>query len=77
LEWYERDIGYLLICVANHFALGLLVGFCVFWLTSTTLLRWQSVLRIQDSHIRGISLFLALSLSVVVHLWEDYYIKRF
>jgi len=77
MNWWQEFIEYCLIRLELHFLLGLAVGLLVFSLTSTILSLGCWGLKKGDSSIPIISLLLALSLSVVVHMWEDYFIRWF
>jgi hypothetical protein len=56
-----------------HWVLGFGVGLLLFWLTSTTLLKFSCFQnKIGVFSIRGFSLLVALLCSVVVHIAEDY-----
>lgn len=77
LEWYERGIEYCLLRSGCHFLLGFWVAWSLYLLTSTILLRGRSVLRMDESSIHIISVLLAVSFAVVLHILEDYLLKKF
>lgn len=76
-EWFSRPLEQLFWASTGHFLLGFCVGFVAFSLTSTILLRMRSVFNIQDSSILIISILVSVSLSVAVHILEDYLLMRF
>lgn len=75
----EATIGYALYCEVMHFVLGFVVALSVYWLTSTIfcgLLILKSGQK--DAYcIRRCSLLLAVSLSVVAHILQDYTLNWF
>lgn len=77
MEWYQKPLEYLAWASIGHFLLGFWVVVSAHSLISTILLRWRQELDIGDSSIRIISLLVSLSLGVVVHILEDFYLKRF
>jgi len=75
----EHAIGYALYCIMMHFGLGFSVGASAFWLTSTIFpgLSIRKSGQQDASGIRLCSLLLALSLSVVAHILQDYTLNWF
>jgi hypothetical protein len=75
--WYQLEVWQMAVAIGLHFCLGFLVAVSVFCLTSTILSHYSLVLKIQDSFILWFSLLFALSFSVLVHIWQDYYLRLF
>lgn len=76
-EWYYKPLEQLFWASTGHFLLGCVLGASVYSLISTILLRWQQELNMGDSSIHIISLLVSLSLAVVVHILQDFYLQRF
>jgi hypothetical protein len=60
-----------------HFVLGFFVGWLVYWSTLTILSHLSFTKGISGSFIHTLALLLALSVSVLAHLWEDYTLNIF
>jgi hypothetical protein len=75
--WTSLKFSYIIAAITLHFLLGFVVAVLVYWLTSTILSRYSSILNMEDFFIKRFSLLLALSLSVVVHIWEDFVLRLF
>ena len=59
-----------------HYALGFFVGLLIMALT-LTMLRFLPVTRTEESRIRHYSFWLAVSLSIVSHVSQDYLVGAF
>jgi len=84
IRYIVEDIGWKLIWApAAHFALSGGVGLLVYWLTSTTLLRYSSggtsirVFPRVEFGIHRFSFCLALAFAIWVHILEDFVLNWF
>lgn len=74
--WTDCGDGFALLAfgkAAMHFSLGFFAGSLVYWLTSTILSPHQRApVKVPGGFIHIVPLLLALSSSVLLHIWEDY-----
>ncbi len=76
LGWPITDWSWSIRAFFSHFALGFFLGLSLYVLILTTF-RCCGATRTDELRIRPYVFWLALSLSIVVHVLEDYYLGWF